>query len=118
MPKPARGEVRWTSEGPVARVTIKGKERQSFLLSTCRSKPEAEQRAQLLAELAQRFRRAGVIDTPDARKLLETAASCAPALLPGVLTVAGALVGGKLEEATTVPTFAEFAKAWTDGELH
>lgn len=75
-------------------------------------------RARLLAELAQRFRRAGVIDSTDARKLLETAASCAPGLLPGVMTVAGELVGGELVETTDVLTFRELAKDWTSGKLH
>jgi len=95
-----------------------GQGTRNFLLSTCRTEREAEERAKLLAELAQRFRRAGVIDLPDARKLLETAASCARGLLPDIMTVAGELVGGELVDGEDVPTFKELAKDWTDGKLH
>jgi integrase len=119
MPKPAQGELRWTDRGPVARVTISGKRRESFPLTSCRTREEATERMQLLAELAQRFRKAGVTETPDARKLLETAAGCSPHLLAGVRQVAGELVGGELVDlsAPDVPTFEDFGKEWTGGKL-
>jgi integrase len=119
MPKQAKGELRWGAGGGTARITIKGKHRESYALPTCKTREQAEERMLLLANLAQRFRRAGVVDSRDARQLLETAASCAAALLPGVLQVAGELVGGKLEDASNpdVPTFEALAKDWTSGKL-
>ncbi len=42
MPKPAKGELTWTAEGPVARITLKGRERQSFLLPTCKTEAQAD----------------------------------------------------------------------------
>jgi integrase len=120
MPKPAKGELTWTAEGPVARITLKGRERESYLLSTCRKPAEAEERRALLASLAVRFRRAGVIDTRQARELLKTIASAAPALLPAALQVAGELAGGLAlpGEKSKVPTFKEIGEDWTDGKLH
>lgn len=119
MPKVAAGEVRWTAEGPVARITMLGKDRASFLMSACKTEDEATTRSKLLASLAARFRKAGVIGRPEARTLLETAATCSEALLPGVVTVAGELVGGTLPETLAkVPTFREVADEWTSGRLH
>lgn len=119
MPKVPAGEVRWTAEGPVSRVTMLGKERASFLMSACKTVDEATARSKLLASLAARFRKAGVIGRPEARTLLETAASCSEALLPGVVTVAGELVGGTLPETLArVPTFREVREEWTTGKLH
>jgi hypothetical protein len=120
MPKPALGELTWTSEGPVARITLKGRERESYLLSTCRKPAEAEERRKLLASVAQRFRKAGVIDTRQARELLTTIAASAPALLSAALQVAGELAGGMAlpGEKSKAPTFRELGKDWTDGKLH
>ncbi len=102
------------------RVTMRGKDRRTFPLTSCRSPEEAQVRANVVAKLAQRLRRAGVLETPDAIKLLEMAAATAPALLQGVLQVAGELAGGELIGAapTSVLTFGEIAKDWTDGNLH
>lgn len=120
MPKLAKGEVRWGANGASARVTIKGKQRETFEMPTVKTPAEAEQRCELLANMAQRFRRAGVVETREARQLLETAAGCVPALLPGVLQVAGELAGGKLVDAgkPAVPTFAQLSREWTTGKLH
>jgi len=119
MPKVPAGEVRWTDEGPVARITMLGKQRASLLMSACRTPDEATARSKLLAGLAARFRKAGVIGQPEARTLLETAATCSEALLPGVVTVAGELCGGTLPETLAkVPTFREVASEWTGGALH
>ena len=119
MPKVPAGEVRWTAEGPVARVTLLGKKRASLLMSACKTADEANTRSKLLAGLAQRFRKAGVIEKPEAMTLLETAATCGEALLPGVMTVAGELIGGTLPETLAkVPTFRQVAAEWTSGALH
>ena len=120
MSREAAGELRWSNGAGVARITLSGRNRKSYDLPTCRTEVEAEQRCKTLAGLAARFRKANVIDTPDARQLLDTAASCAPALLAGVLQVAGELIGGELVDENTpeVVTFAQFAKRWTSHELH
>jgi integrase len=120
MPKPAKGELTWTAEGPVARITLKGRERESYLLSACHKPGDAEQRRSILAGIAQRFRRAGVIDTRHARELLKTIAGAAPALLPAALQVAGELAGGTAlpGEKSKAPTFSELGKEWTSGKLH
>ena len=120
MANPARGEVRRTSEGYTARITLRGKERKTFTLPTCRDDVEAQTRADLLAKLARDFRRAKVLDTPDAPKLLDMAASATPALLAGVVQVAKELVGGELPgvaDGAKVPTFGEVVTEWTDGTL-
>lgn len=49
MPKVPTGEVRWTDEGPVARVTMQGRERESFLMPACKTVDEATTRSKLLA---------------------------------------------------------------------
>ncbi len=120
MAREAAGELRWANGQGVARITLKGRERKSYDLPTCRSEAEAEQRCKTLANLAARFRKARVIDTPDARQLLDTAASCAPALLAGVLQVAGELIGGELVDANTVTvsTFKQVADEWTSRRIH
>lgn len=119
MPKVAAGEVRQTAEGYVSRITLVGKERASLLLSACKTFDEATARSKLLASLAQRFRKAGVIGRPEARTLLETAATCSEALLPGVLTVAGELTGGTLPETLAkVPAYRNVGAEWTSGRLH
>src|SRR5262245_34740736 len=119
MPNPGKGEIYETTEGLVCRITIKDRRRKGFLLSGCKTRDEAMDRRDLLADLASQFRRAGIIETPDARRLLETVATCSPTLLPGARQVAGELVGGLLmsSKASTVPTFEDFGNEWTDGKL-
>ena len=120
MPKEAKGEVRRTSDGFVAVITIKGTERKSFALPTCRTEVEAHERSELLAKLAKRFRRAGLAGTPETIRLLEMVGAAAPALLPSILAVAEKLAGGELAPATEsdVPTFGAIAKKWTSGALN
>ena len=120
MPREATGEVRRASDGTLScRVRVAGK-RTTFQLPTCRTDVEAEERAATLGSMARAFQRAGLVESPDATRLLEMAAAATPALLPGVLQVASELAGGELVDATsrTVPTFAQVAKKWTSGELH
>ncbi len=120
MPKEAKGEVRRTSEGFAAIITIQGTERKSFALSTCRTDPEAHERSELLAKLAKWFRRAGLAGTPETLRLLEMVGASAPALLPSVLKVADKLAGGELAPAGAhaVQTFGDIGKQWVRGDLH
>jgi len=120
MPNPSTGTLYWTDEGPVARITIGKGKRESYPLPTCKTEPEAEQRKGLLASMANQFRKAGIIETPDARELLKQAAACPAGMLPSVKQVAGELLGGELidRDAPPCPTFREVRKQWTGGELH
>ncbi len=120
MPKEAKGEVRRTLDGFVAVITIKGTERKSFDMPTCRTDAEAHERSDVLAKLAKRFRRAGLAGTSETLRLLEMVGVSAPALLPSVLKVADKLAGGELAPAAanTVPTFGAIGKQWTRGDLH
>ncbi len=119
MPKVATGELIRTADGFACRVTLAGRRRPRFDLPNCATEPTARDRMKLLAAMARRFRRAGVHESEEASRLLEMAAAAAPALLPGVLQVAGELVGGELVDAKAgaVLTFAQVAKQWTSGEL-
>ncbi len=117
MPNVPKGEVRWTEHGWVARITVGPRKRESFLMPTCKTKEAAVERCSFVATLAARLRDAGVISLPEALQLLKTAAACAPALLPGVTQVAGELIGGEFKAGPKMPTFGEFAKRWTSGEL-
>ena len=118
MPKPATGELTWTADGPVARITLKGRKRESYLLAACRNEGArtsgvSSWRCSPRASVRQ------TSYTREARELLKTIASCAPALLPAATQVAAELAGGiaipgaKSETAT----FTELAKDWTDGKL-
>ncbi len=116
----AKGELRWFDDGPAARITMGGKKRENFKLTSCRTKGEAAARCKVLAELAATFRKAGVLGTPNARDLLELVAGCLPGMLPGVLKVASELAGGKQidRSAPAAPTFEALAGDWTGGVLH
>ena len=121
MPQPARGEVRKTDDGYSARITVRPDERETFQLHTSiQTEDAARVRSNVLAGLAQRFRKAKLIDTPEARKLLEAVASAAEALLAPYLEVADKLCGGLLrpKAVVKVPTFEQIGKQWTSGELH
>lgn len=120
MPKQAKGELSWTAEGPVARITLKGRERESYVLSSCKTEAQATERKELLASVAARFRKAGVIDGKPARDLLNTIATAAPALLPTALEVAGQLAGGLAIPGakSAAPKFKEIGEDWTKGRLH
>jgi len=120
VPKEAKGEVLHTSEGFVTVITIKGTERKSFTLPTCRTDGEARERSDLMAKLAKRLRIAGLAGTSEALRLLEMVGTSSPALLPSILAVADKLAGGELAPAAShsAPTFASIAKKWTSGVLH
>lgn len=108
--KHADGELRTTSEGLVARITIKGRHRESVLLWGDRE--QAKARRKLVAGVATSFRRAGVIERPEAVKLLHTIGAAVPAMLEGALTVASELAGGELvrDDKAKVPTFTKLGK--------
>jgi len=120
MSREATGEVRERCGVLETRITLKGKQREEFKLPTCKTRSEAVGRSKVLATMARRFRRAGLLDTTDARRLLDMAAAAPARTLEGVLKVADELIGDELADADApdVPTFKELAKRWTGGELH
>lgn len=119
MPTTPTAEIRETASGLVARVTLRGKSRKTFALPTCADHDAAETRGNLLARLAQQFRRVNVLDARGL-DLLDRVASATDAMLPHVLTVVAEHAGGELDpiDDRNVPTFREVAQLWTSGELH
>ncbi len=116
MPRSATGELRCLAGGFAARITIEGRERRDFPLPTCADEAAAKERAGVLALVAQRLRRAG--HTDKLRKLVTMGAN-ARAGRPWntFLGAVDAMCRGTVEAVTETPTFEDFAKDWTDGEL-
>ena len=116
MPRSATGELRRLASGFAARITIEGRKRRDFPLPTCASEAAAKERTAALAVVALRLRRAGHADK--VRKLVAMGAK-ARAGRPWntFLGAVDALCQGTVEAVTDVPTFEDFAKDWTDGEL-
>ena len=118
MPKPAKGEVRFSGGIWRARVTLQGKLRLDAELPTCRNEAEAEIRALLLTEQAKHLRLAGKVETAGAEALLRELGAAGEAGIADAIMVIGELCG-----APTLParldgaTFSEVAKRWTSGEL-
>jgi integrase len=119
MPNPGKGELLRTKDGLVVRLTIEGKQRECYPLAGYTSEAEVEAKRELLADLAKRFRRAGVIRSPKAQSVLRMAASQSAAVLKGALPPAVAeVLGTAVEHTGQRPTFREVRKRWTSGELH
>jgi integrase len=116
MPRSATGELRHLADGFAARITIEGRDRRDFVLATCKSEEAAAERKAALAKIAARLRRAGHVDK--VLKLIETGAKVR-AGRPWDTFVAAidVLCSGTVEAIADVPTFADFAKDWTDGKL-
>ena len=118
MPKPAKGEVRFSGGIWRARVTLQGKLRLDAELPTCRNEAEAEIRALLLTEQAKHLRLAGKVETAGAEALLRELGLAGETGLRDVITVIGELCGAAtLPARLEGPTFADIAKQWTSGEL-
>ncbi len=101
------------------RITIKGRVRRSFKLPHCYTELKAEARTAVLAGLAQRLRRAGIVETTDAERLLEFAAAApTPKVLQSTLEAAELLIGGDVEETSNAVTWGEVADDWVEGRLH
>jgi integrase len=116
MPREAKGELRHLADGFAARITINGRERRDFVLKTCATEAVADERTAALGQVAARLRRAGHADK--ILKMLEIGAN-ARAGRPwrAFLAAVEAVCSGTVETLTKIPTFADFAKQWTDGEL-
>ncbi len=112
MGRKAKGTVYRQSDSWRVRLTL-GKKRPTFALGD--DEKVARQRAELLAELAQKLRKAGHLEL--APRLLEAAASAADPT--EAAETVERLCAGKLKvRCTDAMTFQELGELWTSGELH
>jgi integrase len=120
VPPPRTGQVRANSNGFSARIRVApgAGGRVSFELAA-RSETAAEERAALLASMADALRGAAA---PDEIELLLAEAGKArnEKALAEVKAAADAIAKGETTKAASAkaPTFEEFAKSWTSGDLH
>jgi len=119
MPRKATASVSKHDGQWRARVTIAPKQRKFFALPTCTSEDAAKDRGQLLADIAQRLRKAGHTDlTP---QFVERAAERNGKQLAAVVEAVDRICTGKVAIAGKdrgAITFQGFADQWTSGELH
>lgn len=119
MAQRTTGSVRWRGDHWSTRITVDQGVRRSFRLETCREhqRAKAEERSELLAQMAKRLRRAGYAElTP---RFLERAAARDGRQLEDVVGAVEKLCAG--EAAAPIDariTFRMFAEQWTSGELH
>src|SRR4051812_19026307 len=93
MPKPAKGEVRFSAGIWRARITLLGKLRLDVELPTCADQCEAEERALLLTEQARHLRLAGKVESAGAEALLRELGASSEAGRADVILVIGELCG-------------------------
>ena len=116
MPKEATGELRHHGEGYAARITIEGRTRRDFPLTTCPSEAGAVERCKALAQIAARLRRAG--HAGEIEQLLAMGAKARSGRpWEAIGAAVDALCAGQAREKSSAPTFGEFAKQWTGGDL-
>ena len=117
MPKAATGELRRLADGWAARITIEGRTRRDFALSSCTSESDALERCRALAAIAARLRSAEQTDS--LVKLLELGAKARPGRpWDAVCAAVDALCAGHARPAgPKPPTMAEWGVQWTSGEL-
>lgn len=112
------GTVQRTEDGFSTRIRL-SKSRPQFALSGCRTEEEAGERAKFMGRIARRLRRAG--QEHEAPKLLELAGQVrAGKPLEAIEAAIADLCAGNcplIGEGDEVPTFAAFAKQWTEGAL-
>ena len=120
MPRLRTGQTRFRDGRWYARVTLEGDDRPSFELSTVHGEEHeaaARERAELLACLADKLRKAKALDLAPA--ILTKAASRDGRELAEVVRVVDQVCAGELVRATTLSlTVARLGQMWTSGELH
>jgi integrase len=118
VPTTPTGNVRKHANGYSARVRIGPKERPSFELAVGSDKA-AEERAELLADLAKRLRPVAALE--EIRIIIEAAGNARTERgLREAIAAAEAIIRGETTTAAggVAPTFADFADDWTSGKLH
>ena len=119
MPKKATGHVRWFNGVASARVRLAPDVRESFAMPTCTDEPSADERAQVVAEVAQQLR-AARIDVDQVRKVLNVIAASPARALATNLRAAAELAGGHarpIGSAPALPTFKAIGEDWVSGKL-
>jgi integrase len=117
MPRPRTGNIRKHASGYSARIRIGPKDRPSFTLGV-RSDDAAEERAELLADIAARLR--PMAPREEIKVVLEAVGNARTERgLQEAKDAAEALASGEARTAASVaaPTFEDFAKDWTSGKL-
>ncbi len=117
MPPPRTGNVRKHANGYSARIRIGPNNRPSFGLAA-QSDDAAEERAELLAELALRLRPMAPPD--EIKTILEAVGNARTEKgLQEAKEAAEAIAIGETSKAASAmaPTFAKFAERWTSGDL-
>ena len=120
MPRHATGQVLQYANGYSARIRVGDGPtgRVSFPIAA-RDRAAAEERRQLLANMAKRLR--GAAAASEIAHLLEIAGQArSEKALSAARDAADAIASGKTMRAAAAlaPTFEAFAKEWTDGDLH
>lgn len=119
MPRASRGSARLRRGTWFARVTVDAGKRIELTLPTCgpADDDKAQERAQVLGELAARLRAAGHAEL--APRLLERAAARDGRALEDVLEAGERLCSGAARVGPHARlTVAEFGEEWTSGQLH
>jgi integrase len=123
MSREATGELRRTTHGFAALITIDGRHRGQFRLDACRTESDARERCQALATMAARLRRVG--HAADIQPLLVIGAKArAGRPWEAVCGAVEALCEGQTRHerensshARESPTLAEWGRQWVTGEL-
>jgi len=118
MPKEATGELRTLADGYAARITIQGRDRRDFVLTTCATEVDAAERCTALAGMAARLRRARRV--PQIVPLLEMGAKArVGASWQAVCVAVDDECGGGVRDRQTgaTATLRNIIERWTKGEL-
>ena len=119
MPRKATGQVLHNATGYSARVRVApGDEGRPCFALSVRDDAEAEKRTQILAEMAKRLR--PVVGAEEIVEVLTDAGKARTAKeLDEVEEIVRAIEAGETRKASSAvtPTFEDFAKTWTSGDL-
>ena len=120
MARQATGTLRTLADGHAARITIKGRNRKDFVLTTCATEEEADERTKALANMAARLRRAGEKPEEIAKTLAMAATARGGRPWDAVLAAVDHICAGQTRDkrAVKIPTVKELAADWTAGRLH
>jgi integrase len=119
MPKEATGELRTLADGFAARITIQGRERRDFVLTTCATDMEAAERCKALAGMAARLRRGRKAPEQIVALLERAARTRAGRPWEFVVEAIERECTGRTREIGRgkIPVLSDWAKDWTSGEL-
>ncbi len=105
------------AEGFAARITLRGRARKDFVLTMCKNELEATERCKALASMAVRLRECVPVREIEAMMKMGARARPGRAWEAVVGAVDALCTGQTRETGAPMPTFVEFGKQWTGGEL-